>query len=439
MITAFTNIAELAETCRKTAEEYILINITGKIPVFTEYGEKRLLDVAAMSGASIVYSHYRELTDERICVPHPCIPYQAGSIRDDFDFGTIVAVRTDLCKNANELIDPAYSAYDGGWYALRLYLSCHSLPFLCQEYLYTVPRTDNRHSGEKQHDYVNPARREYQLAMEQVCTKWLTQTAALAPSDKQDVDLTEGNFRVEASVIIPVRNRVRTISDAVQSALSQRTDFKYNVIVIDNGSTDGTGHILCNISDPRLKLITLTGNEGLNIGGCWNKALLSEYCGRYAVQLDSDDMYSSPGTLQLIIDKFRESKCAMVIGSYMLTDFNLNPLPPGKIDHKEWTDDNGANNALRINGFGAPRAFFTPVARKCLFPDTSYGEDYAMGLIISRNYRVGRIYDVLYNCRRWEGNSDADLSIEKSNANNFYKDFLRTTELLARRGIKKSS
>jgi len=430
----FTSLSALHDACASCQEPYMLVNITHADVRFTPFGRERMLSAAAMSGAPMLYSHYREELPSGDMVNHPCIVCQEGALRDDFDFGAIVALKVSEVMNVMPLIaDGEYA--DGGWYALRLALSYPQPPVLCPEYLYSVVRTDHRKSGEKQHDYVDPRRRDYQISMERTVTAWLAHTAGLAPTEKTPVDTSEGDYPVEASVVIPVRNRVRTIGDAVHSALSQLADFPFNVIVVDNGSTDGTSELLADIHDERLKVISLTGHEGLNIGGCWNRALLSEQCGRYAVQLDSDDMYSSPHTLRQVVEKFRTDKCAMVIGSYMLTDFNLTPLPPGKIDHCEWTDHNGANNALRINGLGAPRAFYTGIARKILFPDTSYGEDYAMGLRLSRDYRIGRIYDVLYNCRRWEGNSDANLSVEKTNANNFYKDFLRTVELRARRRI----
>ena len=270
------------------------------------------------------------------------------------------------------------------------------------------------------------------MEMENVLTQHLYEINAMVDDVSKTVDHDQGEFPVEASVIIPVRNRVRTIGDAVRSALSQTTDFPFNVIVVDNGSDDGTSELLESIDDPRLKVISLTGKEGLGIGGCWNKAIFSEYCGRFAIQLDSDDIYSGDDTLQQIVDKFYEGDYAMVIGSYRMTDFNLNPIPPGVIAHREWSDDNGPNNALRINGLGAPRAFFTPILREFPLPNVSYGEDYAAALRITREYEIGRIYEPVYCCRRWEGNSDADLSIEKVNANNSYKDFLRTTELIAR-------
>lgn len=429
----FKDIDSLLDAIRTPGEQYILLSLTPHQCSFvTPDAHTRLLSVAKQSRASIAYAHYLDIEDDGTQKKHPCIPYQCGSLRDDFDFGPIVALSVDNIKEAAATL-PRTNYADGGWYALRLALSQLGNGItLCPEYLTRLQRTDFRHSGEKQHDYVDPRNRSYQIDMEQAATHFLNHIHALAPTHKQLIDTSAGHFAAEASVIIPVRNRVSTITDAVKSALAQTTDFPFNVIVVDNGSDDGTTQALHNIDDNRLIILPLRGDEGLNIGGCWNMAVNNDRCGRYAVQLDSDDVYSSPHTLQTIVNKFRNEKCGMVIGSYMMTDFNLNPIPPGKIDHAEWTDANGANNALRINGLGAPRAFFTPLIRKIGFPNTSYGEDYAVALRISRDYKIGRIYDVIYNCRRWQGNSDANLPIDKVNDNNYYKDFLRTVELRAR-------
>lgn len=430
----FTDLQTLLDSC-DSSNEYVIVHLDLRDIEFSKYGEQRLLQVAKQTGASIVYSYYKEhvLGEENGIVMHPCIEYQEGSVRDDFDFGSIVAINVEaLCRVAPALMHRSYA--DGGWYALRLALSREGAGImLCHEYLYTATRLDHRLSGQKQHDYVDPRRRDYQICMERTVTDYLHSIDALAPIQKKEVFGTalKGN-KVLASIIIPVYNRVSTIGDAVASALGQQCDFPFNVIVVDNGSTDGTTELLRGLTDERLVHICLTGKEGLNIGGCWNTAVLNDRCGTYAVQLDSDDVYSSSVSLQKIVDKFREGGYAMVIGSYTLTDFNLNVLPPGLIDHAEWTDHNGANNALRINGLGAPRAFYVPLLREILFPDTSYGEDYAVGLRLSRDYKIGRIYESLYNCRRWDGNSDAALSIEKTNRNNIYKDSLRTAEIKAR-------
>lgn len=390
----------------------------------------RMKRVADDTGALMVYAdHY--VVKDGIREAHPLIDLQEGALRDDFDFGTVTLVRTDVLREFTENQSREYEY--AALYAFRLYMQRKGQIFHLNEYLYTSEMLDMRKSGEKQFDYVNPRNREVQIEMEQAVTEHLTIIGALVDNKKyKEPQFTLGDFPVEASVIIPVFNREKTIADAVRSALSQETSFEYNVIVVDNHSTDNTGKILREISDPRLVVIVPERTD-LGIGGCWNEAVYSKSCGRFAVQLDSDDLYSGPDTLQRIVDCFHEQRTGMVIGSYRMCDFDLQTLPPGIIDHREWTDDNGANNALRINGLGAPRAFFTPLLREVGFPNTSYGEDYALGLWFSRTYRIGRIYDELYLCRRWGGNSDADLSIDKLNKNNSYKDKLRTIELLARK------
>ena len=390
----------------------------------------RMKRVADDTGALMVYAdHY--VVKDGIREAHPLIDLQEGALRDDFDFGTVTLVRTDVLREFTERQSREYEY--AALYAFRLYMQRKGLIFHLNEYLYTSEMLDMRKSGEKQFDYVNPRNREVQIEMEQAVTEHLTIIGALVDNKKyKEPQFSLGDFPVEASVIIPVFNREKTIADAVRSALSQEASFEYNVIVVDNHSTDNTGKILREISDPRLVVIVPERTD-LGIGGCWNEAVYSKSCGRFAVQLDSDDLYSGPDTLQRIVDCFHEQRTGMVIGSYRMCDFDLQTLPPGIIDHREWTDDNGANNALRINGLGAPRAFFTPLLREVGFPNTSYGEDYALGLWFSRTYRIGRIYDELYLCRRWGGNSDADLSIDKLNKNNSYKDKLRTIELLARK------
>ena len=390
----------------------------------------RMKRVADDTGALMVYAdHY--VVKDGIREAHPLIDLQEGALRDDFDFGTVTLVRTDVLREYTESQSREYEY--AALYAFRLYMQRKGLIFHLNEYLYTSEMLDMRKSGEKQFDYVNPRNREVQIEMEQAVTEHLTIIGALVDNKKyKEPQFTLGDFPVEASVIIPVFNREKTIADAVRSALSQEASFEYNVIVVDNHSTDNTGKILREISDPRLVVIVPERTD-LGIGGCWNEAVYSKSCGRFAIQLDSDDLYSGPDTLQRIVDCFHEQRTGMVIGSYRMCDFDLQTLPPGIIDHREWTDDNGANNALRINGLGAPRAFFTPLLREVGFPNTSYGEDYALGLWFSRTYRIGRIYDELYLCRRWGGNSDADLSIDKLNKNNSYKDKLRTIELLARK------
>ena len=394
---------------------------------------ERLLLVAGDEHAAMVYSD-RYTVEQGERKPHPVIDYQEGSLRDDFDFGSIWLVRASLLHQYASMEHEREYQF-AGLYDLRLFLSREGRILHLNEYLYTEEETDLRASGVKQFDYVNPRNREVQIEMEQACTAHLREVKALIdPNQYRTVDFNEQEFDVEASVVIPVFNRVKTVKDAVESALSQKCSFKYNVIVVDNHSTDGTSDILTDLQKThgnKLHVIVPERTD-LGIGGCWNMAINSAECGRFAVQLDSDDLYSSPKTLQTIVDAFYKQKAAMVIGSYRMCDFELNTLPPGLIDHKEWTDENGPNNALRINGLGAPRAFFTPLLRQVQFPNTSYGEDYALGLMFSRHYRIGRIYTELYLCRRWGGNSDAALSVDKINANNLYKDRLRTMELHAR-------
>ena len=394
------------------------------------YALERFLRTADDTGAVMVYSDHYSL-EEGALTKHPAIDYQAGSLRDDFDFGSLWLIKSQALLDYVAQTDRVDYQY-AGLYDLRLYLSRKGEIFHLNEYLYTEAELDNRKSGEKQFDYVNPRNREVQIEMERACTAHLEKVGAIVDTNfYRQPDFDEQDFACEASVVIPVFNREKTIADAVKSALSQKTNFPYNVIVVNNHSTDSTGEILDSIDDGRLIQI-VPGRTDLGIGGCWNVAVNSDHCGKFAVQLDSDDLYSSPKTLQKIVDAFHEQKAAMIIGSYRMCDFDLNTLPPGLIDHKEWTEDNGCNNALRINGLGAPRAFFTPLVRQIQFPNTSYGEDYALGLAFSRRYRIGRIYDELYLCRRWGGNSDAALSVERVNANNLYKDRLRTMELKAR-------
>lgn len=394
------------------------------------YALERFLRTADDTGAVMVYSDHYSL-EEGALTKHPAIDYQAGSLRDDFDFGSLWLIKSQALLDYVAQTDRVDYQY-AGLYDLRLYLSRKGEIFHLNEYLYTEAELDTRKSGEKQFDYVNPRNREVQIEMERACTAHLEKVGAIVDTNfYRQPDFDEQDFACEASVVIPVFNREKTIADAVKSALSQKTNFPYNVIVVNNHSTDSTGEILDSIDDERLIQIE-PGRTDLGIGGCWNVAVNSDHCGKFAVQLDSDDLYSSPKTLQKIVDAFHEQKAAMIIGSYRMCDFDLNTLPPGLIDHKEWTEDNGCNNALRINGLGAPRAFFTPLVRQIQFPNTSYGEDYALGLAFSRRYRIGRIYDELYLCRRWGGNSDAALSVERVNANNLYKDRLRTMELKAR-------
>lgn len=432
-IIRFSNVENLRdEIFKNTLEQFILVQLDDKKITFDSNFIHRMEEVASDSDASITYCWFREKDGEKI-INHPVNDYQFGSVRDDFEFGSVVLLNAADVLAASEVFSSEESsAPDGGWYALRLRMSIGKTIAAVPEYLYTVEKQDFRKSGEKQHDYVDPKNTYYQAQMERVFTDFLTDIDAMVPLNPLRPNVSEGEFPVEASVVIPVRNRVSTIADAVKSALSQSPSFSFNVIVVDNGSTDGTKEFLHSLSDPRLVVLDVEENEQLGIGGCWNKAILSEQCGRFAIQLDSDDLYPSNDVIEKIVKKFYADRCAMVVGSYRMTDFDLNTIPPGVIDHREWSDLNGANNALRINGFGAPRAFYTPIVRSFLFPNVSYGEDYAMALRISREYAVGRIFEPIYCCRRWTGNSDADLSIEKTNSHNGYKDFIRSVELIAR-------
>lgn len=391
---------------------------------------ERFLRVADDTDAVMVYADHYKMVEGKM-EKHPVIDYQSGSLRDDFDFGSLWCIKAQAL--ADYIAQPDREEYQfAALYDLRLYLSRVGEIFHLNEFLYSEAELDTRKSGEKQFDYVNPRNREVQIEMEKACTQHLGKVGALIDTTfYRQPDFGEQDFEYEASVIIPVFNREKTVADAVKSALGQKASFKFNVIVVNNHSTDRTGEILDELKVDNLIQIVPERTD-LGIGGCWNEAINSSFCGKFAVQLDSDDLYSSPKTLQKIVDAFYKQKAAMIIGSYRMCDFDLNTLPPGLIDHKEWTDENGCNNALRINGLGAPRAFFTPLVRQIQFPNTSYGEDYALGLAFSRRYRIGRIYDELYLCRRWGGNSDAALSVEKMNANNLYKDRLRTMELKAR-------
>ncbi len=418
-LTSSNTLMRMAENAQA---DYVLIMTKSTSITLGQGALVRMLRVASDSNAAMVYSDR---------TAHPVIDYFPGSIRDDFDFGCLWLVKTSLLHTfAMQAGEHDYQY--AGLYALRLFLSRQGEIFHINECLYTEEETDLRASGVKQFDYVNPRNREVQIEMEHAATAHLAAIGAkIDPGFYRRPDFNEQEFEIEASVVIPVYNREKTIMDAVESALGQKASFKFNVIVVDNHSTDKTTELLNSLHDDRLVHI-IPERTDLGIGGCWNMAINDDRCGRFAVQLDSDDLYSSPKTLQQIVDAFYKQNAAMVVGSYRMCDFELNTLPPGLIDHKEWTDENGPNNALRINGLGAPRAFFTPLLRQIQFPNTSYGEDYALGLIFSRHYRIGRIYTELYLCRRWGGNSDAALSVEKVNVNNLYKDRLRTLEIQAR-------
>ena len=409
---------------------------------------ERMLRTAVESKADWVYSHYH-VVKQGDTLAVPTNEYQEGSVRDDFDFGSLVLIRTEALRQF--LATYPEPMQHAALYQLRLYISRTGRLVHINEYLYTEHEQDTRTSGEKQFDYVDPRNRQIQLEMEKACTAHLKAIDAFVDyHNLQGIDINAGSFPYEATVIIPVKNRVKTIGDAIRSVLEQETNFPFNLIVVDNHSTDGTTELIMDNgqwtmtnqpdggnSEFRIqnsKLIHLIPERtDLGIGGCWDLAIRHPQCGRYAVQLDSDDLYSDPHTLQSIVDAFRREQCAMVVGSYRLCNFALETLPPGVIDHREWTEENGMNNALRINGLGAPRAFYTPIIREIGFPNVSYGEDYAVGIAISRSYKLGRIYDPIYLCRRWEGNSDSALSPERVAAHNHYKDSLRTQEIRARK------
>lgn len=426
-ITPYISTAALTAALSSAEGEYVTVNLTSSRVVPGQNMVARMTEIARWSGADMVYSDHYDITPgSPEFTRHPLIDCQEGAVRDDFDFGDIVLIKTAFLKENLPLLDPElkYSA----WYDLRLRMGNI---VRIKEFLYSGEPAPKA-SGERQFDYVNPRNREVQIELEKTFTAWLRRTGAWLPPVTAELPEPSAEFPVTASVIIPVFNRERTIGDALRSALAQKTDFPYNVIVVDNHSSDGTSAVIDSFSDPRIiKLVPET--RDLGIGGCWNLAANHPSCGKYCVQLDSDDMYSGEDTLSKMVAVFRSERCAMVVGSYLMTDFDLKPIPPGLIDHAEWTAENGHNNALRINGLGAPRAFRTDIVRSIGFPNVSYGEDYAMGLRIGREYRIARVWEPVYCCRRWGGNSDSNLSVEKAGANNLYKDRIRTWELQARR------
>ncbi|MDO5442571.1 MAG: glycosyltransferase family 2 protein [Bacteroidia bacterium] len=421
------------ETIKKIASEsesaYTLIYTKPTELRFVHYALDRMVSVADDTAAAMVYADHFAMTGGEL-KNAPVIDCQPGSLRDDFEFGGVLLYRTSALKEAAARMDREYKY--AALYDLRLKVSQKGSLVHVNEYLYYEVETDLRKSGEKQFDYVDPKNRAVQVEMEQACTEHLKAIGGYLEPVFKKVEFTDDNFEYEASVIIPCKNRVRTVGDAIRSALAQKTSFKYNVIVVDDNSTDGTVDVIRGLlDDPKLVYIAQDTTYHA-IGGNWNAALHHPKCGKFALQLDSDDTYFDENTVQKMVDAFYDQNCAMVVGTYRMTDFDMNTLPPGKIDHREWTPENGRNNALRINGLGAPRGFYVPLLRELNFPTTKYGEDYAVGLRVSREYQIGRIYDVVYNCRRWDGNSDAALDIERVNANNTYKDRIRTWELAAR-------
>ncbi|MDD2436394.1 MAG: glycosyltransferase family A protein [Massilibacteroides sp.] len=424
----------LRQIAAHTEADYILFYTKASSLQLGYFALERMLRIANDSGAGMVYAdHYQQTATGRQNVP--LADYQFGSLRDDFDFGSLLLYRTSALKEAVKRMRTDYRF--AGLYDLRLKVSQKCDIVHINEYLYTEQEEDARKSGEKQFDYVDPKNREVQIEMEQVCTEHLKIIGAYLEPSYETVSFASEKFEQKASVIIPVRNRARTIDDAIRSVLQQKTNFPFNLIVIDNHSSDGTTEKIRNYADDKRLIHLIPEREDLEIGGCWNLGVHHPACGKFVVQLDSDDLYKDDHTLQTLIDAFYTQNCAMVVGTYQMTDFHLNPIPPGVIEHREWTPDNGRNNALRINGLGAPRAFYTPVLREIKVPNTSYGEDYALGLAISRRYQIGRVYDVVYLCRRWEENSDASLDNVKLNLHNTYKDRIRTWEIQARIALNK--
>ena len=430
-----TSTATLSSIAAHSDTSYTLLYTKTTPLVLGQFALERLVQVASDTAAGMVYSDYYAEKEGVLC-KNPTIDYQQGSVRDDFNFGSVLLFDAACLKAAVAECNTEYRF--AGLYDVRLRISETASLLHLNEYLYTEVELDTRRSGEKQFDYVDPKNRAVQIEMEQACTAHLKRIGAYLAPQFEPVDLSCNDFENEASVIIPVRNRARTIADAIRSVLAQQTRFKFNVIIIDNHSDDDTGAIIEQFVQQDARVVHLVPERtDLGIGGCWNEGVQHAACGKFAVQLDSDDVYEHTHTLQTIVDKFYADKCAMVIGSYTMTDGTMRPIAPGLIDHKEWTPDNGRNNALRINGLGAPRAFYTPLLRQAKVPNTSYGEDYALGLRFSRRHQIGRIFESLYLCRRWEGNSDAALSVEKINANNAYKDKLRTIEICARQALNR--
>lgn len=427
------------ETVRKIAEkssaDYTLIYQKSTVLKLGYFALERMLRIANDTGAGMVYADYYAVANGEK-KNHPVIDYQEGSLRDDFNFGSLVVYHSAALKDAVRRMENESYRF-AGLYDLRLKVSQKHPLVHINEYLYTEIEDDTRASGQKIFDYVDPKNRAVQVEMEQACTQHLKDVGAYLEPRFEEIEFNKGNFEYEASVIIPVRNRIKTIKDAIESVLKQEADFKFNLIIVDNHSTDGTSEAIAQYKTDERLIHVIPSRDDLGIGGCWNAGVHHPKCGKFAVQLDSDDVYSGADTLQKIVNAFYQQNCAMVVGTYQMTNFAMEEIPPGIIDHREWTPENGRNNALRINGLGAPRAFYTPVLREVKVPNTSYGEDYALGLNISRRYQIGRIYDVLYLCRRWEDNSDASLDIVKMNAHNTYKDRIRTWELQARKNLER--
>ncbi len=427
---ALKKMAAVADT------DYVLTYSKGFPLDLGKFALKRMIQICDNTGAGMVYSDYFEKKNDTLS-PHPVIDYQEGSLRDDFNFGSVILYNAKAFTRACSSMEENYSF--AGLYDLRLKISQNNPLVHIQEMLYTEVETDVRKTGEKQFDYVDPRNRAVQIEMEKACSHHLKCINAWLKPVFREIQFEDEKFEYDASVVIPVKNRVRTVSDAIRSVLSQKTKYRFNLIIVDNYSTDGTTDVIRSFAGDSRLVHIVPERKDLGIGGCWNEAVFSEKCGRFAIQLDSDDLYIDDNVITKIIDTFYEQQCAMVVGSYRMVNFDLHDIPPGLIDHKEWTPENGRNNALRINGLGAPRAFYTPVLRSIMVPNVSYGEDYAVGLAISRHYQIGRIYEPLYLCRRWDENSDAALDVNRMNIYNLYKDKIRTIELVARKRMMGSS
>jgi len=430
-LTSTDTIKKIAE---KADSDYVLIYTKYNTLLPGMFAFERMVKLAEDSQAGMAYADHYQVADG-VQTNAPVIDYQFGSLRDDFDFGSVLLFNSEAFKKAASMMKKDYEF--AGLYDLRLKMSQFADIMHINEYLYSDVQNDTRKSGEKIFDYVDPRNRGRQIEMEEACTEHLEEIGGYLAPEFTKIEFNKGNFEYEASVIIPVRNRIRTIRDAIKSVLAQKCDFKFNLIIIDNLSTDGTSEAIEEFKADDRIIHIIPSRTDLGIGGCWNLGVHHPKCGKFAVQLDSDDVYKDENTLKTMVNAFYEQNCAMVVGTYMMTDFNMNMIAPGIIDHKEWTPENGRNNALRINGLGAPRAFYTPVLREVKVPNTSYGEDYALGLNISREYQIGRVYDPVYMCRRWDDNSDASLDVVKMNGHNLYKDRIRTWELQARVAMNK--
>jgi len=431
----FASTYALKKMAGLVATEYVVIYTKSFSLDLGKFALMRMMQVSESSGAGLVYSDYFEKKNGLLS-PHPVIDYEEGSLRDDFNFGSVLLYKASAFREACQKMDQDFRF--AGLYDLRLKISQGYSFIRIPELLYSEVESDLRKSGEKQFDYVDPRNRAVQIEMELACTDHLKKINAWLKPQFKEIKFSIEKFENEASVIIPVKNRAKTIRDAIKSVLSQVTDFKFNLIIVDNYSTDGTTDIIRSFAMTDSRIVhVIPARKDLGIGGCWNEGIFHEKCGKFAIQLDSDDLYIGNNVISGIVKAFYDQQCAMVVGSYKMVNFNLEDIPPGLIDHKEWTPDNGRNNALRINGLGAPRAFYTPVIRSIRVPNVSYGEDYALGLAISRHYQIGRIFEPLYLCRRWEENSDAALDVNRVNANNLYKDRIRTIELLARKRVNK--